>query len=300
MKHSRTIKPKTSEYVFQGVNYVVLTLLTLLFLIPFLIVLSTSFVSSAEYARRGSLILFPQKIDFDAYRVLLTQGSILLNAYKITLFRVVVGTACNLLFTAMLAYGIAKKGIPGRNGIITMVFITMVFYGGLVPSYLLVKSLGLVDSVWSMVFPSLINAWWLIIMKNFFAQIPESLEESAFIDGANAGTVLLRIVVPLSMPIFATIGLFYAVWHWNSWFDASIYINGTTKLPIQVIMRNIVLSMSNQDLNQSVLADMATTPPPAATVRSAVIIVSTLPILLLYPFLQKYFVKGMIVGSLKG
>jgi putative aldouronate transport system permease protein len=176
----------------------------------------------------------------------------------------------------------------------------MIFEGGLIPTYILIKSLGLVDSVWVLVLHMLINPWWLIIMKNFFSQIPDSIEESAIIDGASAPTILVRIILPLSAPILATIGLFYAVWHWNSWFDATIYLNDNAKWPIQVIMRNIVLSMSNSDLNQEVLADLQGLPPPPVTLRSALIVITTVPILLVYPFLQKYFVKGIIIGSIKG
>jgi ABC-type glycerol-3-phosphate transport system permease component len=299
-KHNKLIKRTKSELIFEIVNYLFLTMLTLVFVLPFITVLSTSFVSSEEAARRGSFILLPNNIDFSAYKILLAKGSLIWNGYKITFFRVIVGTILNLTATSMLAYGLSKKKLPGRNAIIGLIFITMIFTGGLVPTYLLMKSLGLINSIWVLVLPMLINPWWLIIMKNFFAQIPDSIEESASMDGASAFTILFRIILPLSTPILATIGLFYAVWHWNSWFDAAIYLTENTKWPVQVIMRNIVLSMSNSDLNQEVLSDLIGVPPPPVTIRSALIVITTIPILLVYPFLQKHFVKGIIIGSVKG
>lgn len=293
------IKMTTGEKVFQIFNYIFLVLLSLTFLIPFLVVFSTSFVSEAEAMRRGSFILIPQKFDLTAYKMLLSGGSILFNAYKITIFRVVVGTFLNLTFTSMLAYGLSKRNLPGRNFFITLIFITMLFGGGLVPTYMLIKSLGLVDSVWVMIIPGLISAWNTIIMRNFFYTIPDSLEESATLDGASPLQILIKIIFPVSLPAFSTIGLFYAVGHWNSWFDAAIYINDRNKMPVQVIMRNIVLTMTTQDLNTEFISDFGVR-PPAQTLKCAVIIVSTVPILCIYPFLQKHFVKGVLVGSIKG
>ncbi|HHY22654.1 MAG TPA: carbohydrate ABC transporter permease, partial [Clostridiaceae bacterium] len=275
------------------------TLLSLTFIVPFLIVLSTSFVSEEEVMRRGAFILMPQKLDLTAYKMLLSGGSILFNAYKVTIFRVVVGTLLNLTFTSMLAYGLSKKNLPGRNLFITMIFITMLFGGGLIPTYMLIKGLRLVNSIWVMIIPGLISAWNMIIMRNFFYTIPDSLEESATLDGATPMQILLKIIFPLSLPAFATIGLFYAVGHWNAWFDAAIYINDRNKMPVQIIMRNIVLTMTTQDVNNEFISDFGVR-PPAQTLKSAVIIISTIPILCIYPFLQKHFVKGIMIGSIKG
>lgn len=295
-----TVKMTKGEKAFQWFNYIFLTILTLVFLVPFLVVFSTSFVTEQEVARRGAFILIPQDFSLTAYKMLLSRGSTLINSYKITLFRVVVGTALNLFFTSTLAYGLSKKKLPGRNFFITLIFITMMFGGGLIPNFMLIKALGLYNEVWVMVIPGLISAWNMILMKNFFIQIPESLEESAMLDGANPFRILISIILPLSMPIMATIGLFYAVGHWNAWFDASIYINDSRKLPVQVFMRNIVLAMSHKELDGTVLNEAAGVRPTAETIKSAVIIISTLPILCVYPFIQKYFVKGMMVGSIKG
>ncbi|WP_028612276.1 carbohydrate ABC transporter permease [Paenibacillus harenae] len=291
------LKPAASERAFDAVNIVLLIVLSLLFLIPFLAVIATSFISAEESMRRGAFVLIPEKLDLSAYDMLLNRGMIIYNAYKVTLFRVTAGTFLNLLLTATLAYGLARRTLPGRNVLVLIIFLTMIFHGGLIPNYMLIDKLGLKDTLWVLIFPGLISAWNLFIMRNFFLTLPEELEESAIIDGASPPLILWKIVVPLSMPAFATIGLFYAVHHWNDWFSASIYINDQSKMPIQVVMRNILLSGLLQDETQ---VELVRDPPPAATLKSAVIVISTLPIMFVYPFIQKYFVRGMMVGSIKG
>lgn len=291
------IKPTTSERIFDAANIVFLIFLSLMFVIPFLAVLSTSFISAEESMRRGAFVLIPERLDFAAYDVLLNRGKIILNAYQVTIFRVIVGTILNLLFTSMLAYGLARRSLPGQNALVLFIFLTMIFQGGLIPNYMLMDTLGLKDTLWVLILPSLISAWNLFILRNFFMGLPEELEESAVIDGATPLLILFKIVIPLSMPAMATIGLFYAVHHWNDWFGASIYMNDVNKMPVQVIMRNILLTGITQNEAQ---LEYVSNPPPAATLKSAVIIISTLPILFAYPFLQKYFVKGVMVGSIKG
>lgn len=291
------LRMTAGERWFNYANVILLGLLSASFLLPFLIVVSTSLISEEESIRRGAFILFPERIDFGAYGMLLNKGSIIFNAYQVTLFRVIVGTALNLLFTSALAYGLARKSLPGRNAIVTYIFITMVFGGGLIPTYMLIDKLGLKDTLWVLILPGLISAWNLFILRNFFLSIPDELEESAILDGATAPHILWKIIIPLSLPAMTTIGLFYAVGHWNTWFDASIYINRRELLPIQVILRNVLLTGTMQDQSADLLGE---TMPPAETLRSAVIVVSTLPILLVYPFIQKYFVKGALIGSIKG
>ncbi|MDF2958923.1 MAG: carbohydrate transporter permease [Paenibacillus sp.] len=291
------LKPTAGERLFDGVNIVLLICLSLMFLIPFLAVLSTSFISAEESMRRGAFVLIPEKIDFTAYDLLLNRGPLIFNAYKVTVFKVVVGTFLNLLFTATLAYGLSRRSLPGKNALVLIIFLTMIFHGGLIPTYMLIDNLGIKDTLWVLVLPGLVSAWNLFIMRNFFMGLPEELEESAIIDGASPAVILWKIVIPLSMPAVATIGLFYAVHHWNDWFGASIYINEPTKLPVQVVMRNILLSGVTQNETQ---LEFIHDPPPAATLKSAVIVISTLPILFVYPFIQRYFVKGVMVGSIKG
>ncbi|MDQ0898962.1 MULTISPECIES: carbohydrate ABC transporter permease [unclassified Paenibacillus] len=291
------IKPTVGEHTFDVFNILILAVLSLLFLIPFLAVFSTSFISAEESMRRGAFVLIPEKIDFGAYDMLLNRGMIIYNAYKVTFFRITVGTFLNLLFTATLAYGLSRRTLPGRNTFVLIIFITMIFHGGLIPTYMLIDKIGLKDTLWVLVIPGLISAWNLFIMRNFFLALPEELEESAIIDGATPAVILWKIIIPLSMPAIATIGLFYTVHHWNDWFGASIYINSQSLLPIQVIMRNILLTGLLQDETQ---VEYIRDPPPAASLKSAVVMISTLPILFVYPFIQKYFVKGMMVGSIKG
>lgn len=293
------MKPQSrGDRAFNVCNIIFIALVTLLFILPFWIVLATSFVGQLESARRGAYQLYAEQIDLSSYKTLLSGGSVIYRAYGVTIFRIVVGTALNLLFTVGLAYGMSKKEMPGCKGITMFVFFTMLFSGGLVPRFLLISKLGLIDSTWALILPGLVDAWNALLMRNFFMQIPESLEESAKIDGASTMTILLRIVLPLSLASIATIGLFYAVWHWNSWFDAAMYINSREKYPVQILLRNIVLSASNQDLNNELMSEAIR--PPAESIKSAAIIVTTVPVLFIYPFVQKYFVKGVMVGGIKG
>jgi len=297
------MKLSAGERVFEVFNTVFLMCLGAVFLIPVLTVLSTSLISPEEYARRGAFILVPQAISFQAYRLLLAQGSIIYNAYLVTIFRTTVGTFLDLAMTSSLAYVLARKQLPGRTFLTLFVFLTMIFSGGLIPTFVLVGTLGLLNSVWSLILPGLINPWFLLIMRNFFMAIPAELEEAATVDGANPLTIFWKIVLPLSLPSIATIGLFYAVWHWNSWFDAAIFIRDQDKMPIQVILRSL---LDQSQVFQSQIQDPALANadpravPPGPVLDAAMIVISTVPILVVYPFIQKYFVKGALIGSVKG
>ncbi|AVM69478.1 carbohydrate ABC transporter permease [Lachnospiraceae bacterium oral taxon 500] len=293
-------KQFSGEKIFQIFDITLMCIFMVLVLIPVFTVLMTSFVSEAEIAQRGTFIIIPQKFDFSAYKMLLASGKNILRAYGNTLFRVLIGTFLNLLFTITLAYGLSRKNLKGRNLFTAFVFFTMFFSGGLIPTFILVKSLNLLDSRWSMIFPGLINTWNLLIMRNFFYAIPKSLEEAAIIDGANDMQILTKVVLPLSKASIATIGLFYAVAHWNAWFDAMLYINKTSLLPMQNILRNIITAASNiGDLGAEAYNSLDVI-PPSQSIRAATIVITTLPILTVYPFIQKYFVKGVMVGSIKG
>lgn len=289
-------KKTTGDIVFRVINYTFLILLTLAFVIPFLLIFGTSFVTKQEIAARG-FVFFPNDWDFSAYKLLLSSGSDLLRSYGVTIFRIVVGTALNLLVTGGFAYAISKKRLPGRSFLIGMAFVTMVFGGGLIPTYMVVDLLGLVDSVWALIIPSLLSVWNMLILRNFFSTIPESLEESAFLDGATPIQIFFKIIIPLSAPALATIGLFYAVDHWNAWFDAAIYLNDPHKYPVQLVLRKYVMNMSYTEMKFDLAAGAN---PPDTAIKSAVIVISTFPILCIYPFVQKYFVKGVMVGSVKG
>jgi putative aldouronate transport system permease protein len=291
------VKLSRGERIFEIFNTLFLTLISVIFILPLFTVLSTSLIGEAEYARRGLFFLWPDEPVLTAYELLLSSSSVVLNAYTITLFRVIVGTFLNLVFTVTLAYVLARRNLPGRTLMTLFVFVTMVFSGGLIPSFILMDTIGLLNNIWVMIIPGLISPWNMLIMRNFFMAFPQELEEAAIMDGANPVTILLRVVLPLSLPAIATIGLFYAVGHWNAWFDAAIYIKDLRKLPVQVILRGI--------LQQAVMLEPETLGniqlmPPSAALQSAMVVISTVPILCVYPFIQKHFVKGALVGSIKG
>jgi len=293
------IKMSASRRLFVIFNYVILTLLSLVFVLPMLSLVSTSLVSQAEIQERGNLFLFPRKIDYSAYKILLNKDSIVWNAYGITLFRVAVGTLIQMTVTCMLAYALSKKDLPFRGIITGFVLVPMFISGGLVPTYLLIKQLGLIDSLWVLVIPNAMSIYNMLLLRNFFMSIPITLEESAVLDGATPLRTLWSIILPLSLPSIMTIGMFYAVGHWNEWFDAAIYINSSSKLPMQSVMRNIVQQYTVSDL-EAMSDEAMLNRIPQQTVQNATVVVATLPILVAYPFVQKYFIKGVMVGSLKG
>jgi putative aldouronate transport system permease protein len=301
-KQEGGMKLSRGEKIFEIFNTIFLILISTVFLIPFISVLSTSFISNAEYVRRGVFILFPEKIDFGAYDLLLNRSSTVLNSFMISIFRVSVGTFFNLVFTFPLAYVLARPRLTGRTLLTMFVFFTMIFSGGLVPNFLVVENLGLINSFWAMILPGLINPWWMLIMRNFIMGIPEEMHEAAIMDGASPLTIMTRIIIPLSMPAIATIGLFYAVWHWNSWFDAAIYLSNRMLFPMQLVLRAILEAGLGYESTGTgmITASELTEPPPGEVLKAAMIIVSTVPILVVYPFIQKYFVKGVMVGSIKG
>ena len=286
-----------SETFFNFLIIIILLILTLSFLLPFIIVLSTSLISELEWAERGGHVLYPKNLSFAAYEILFGKSYVLFNAYQITFLRVTLGTFCNMIFTTSLAYALAQKDLPGRVPLTFLVFFTMIFNGGLIPHFLLVDFLNLRNTIFALFVPTLINGWYLLIMRNFFMKIPRDLVDAAIIDGASPFKILVNVVLPLSMPVIATISLFYAVYHWNEWFYASIYISENDMKPMQIILRGLLNQATMQGIDNISFMEE---PPPAASLRSALIIFSTVPILLVYPFIQRYFIKGIMVGGVKG
>ncbi|MDQ6418431.1 carbohydrate ABC transporter permease [Paenibacillus sp. LHD-117] len=274
--------------------YIVLITLSVLCLFPFLYVVAVSVTPESEVLRRG-VVIIPESVTLAGYfEVFRSHG--IGQAYKITLFRTIVGTALNLLFTIIAAYPLSKKYLPGRSSFLLFIVFTMMFSGGLIPSYLVIRSLGLLDTPWVLIIPGLISAFNLVIIKGFFEQLPAEIEESARVDGASELQSLWKIILPLSMPVLATISLFYAVGHWNSYFDAIVFINDTDLMPLQVVLRNILLNVQAQ--SAEVLSDMERVSTIA--MQMAAVVVTTVPILIVYPFLQKHFTKGVLMGSVKG
>ena len=280
--------------LFDIFNYSFLLIFSVACGLPFLYILAVSFTSPEEVAR-GGIILFPKEWSLASYRYIFSTDT-LIRSLMVSIYITVVGTFINLLFTSLMAYPLSKPHIRGRKFILLAVLFTMLFGGGLIPTYFVVKALGLTNTLWSLMIPSAISAFNLIVLKNFFGQIPDGLEDSAKIDGCSDLGVLFRIVLPLSMPAMATFALFYAVSHWNQFFNAVMYINDNTKWPIQVLLREIVILAQSRIGDASI--DEAQIQP--LTIRMAVIVFATVPILFVYPFLQKHFTKGVLLGSVKG
>jgi putative aldouronate transport system permease protein len=288
--------PSLSSRLFDWFNVTLLLLFALATTLPFIHIVGTSFASEKEVLTRD-FILFPTQFSLDAYRIIFSSDRTV-NSLLITVFITVAGTVINLLFTSLMAYPLSRRDLIGRQPIMLMVVFTILFGGGMIPSYLLVKELGLINSLWSLMIPGAISSFNLIILKNFFQQMPDGIEESAKIDGATDLGILFRIILPLSLPALATFGLFYAVGHWNTFMAAILYINDSNKWPIQVLLRSFVLLSQGGLQDSDNVADSVQVPPE--TVKMAVITVATLPILCVYPFLQKHFAKGVLLGSVKG
>ena len=268
-------------------------------ILPFVYIIGASFASEYELATRPMFII-PQDVTLDAYTYIFSSNKIA-NGFMNSIFITVVGTIINLFFTITMAYALSKTRLRGRNFFLNMVIFSMFFSGGMIPSYIVIANmLHLKDTYWSVLLPGAISAYNMMIVKNFFQSIPQELEDSAAIDGSTDIGILWRIVLPLSLPILATFGLFYAVGHWNAYFGAMIYMPGARdKWPLQVLLREIII-LSNSSAGDMANMDPEFVQPPEQSVKMAVIVVSTVPIMCVYPFLQKYFVKGVMVGALKG
>ncbi|PRA02093.1 MULTISPECIES: carbohydrate ABC transporter permease [unclassified Paenibacillus] len=283
--------------VFDIFNYVMLGILGILTVLPFLYIIGNSFATEAEITER-SFFLIPKVFSLSAYEYIFSSSTIF-RSIGVSIFITVAGTLVNLFFTLTMAYPLSRSDFWGRNVMMNMVIFSMLFGGGMIPTYLVIRGLGLLDSYWALMLPGAISAFNLIVVKNFFQQMPPGLEEAARIDGCSDLGVLWRIVLPLSKPVIATFALFYAVGHWNNFFSALLYISDSDKWPLQVMLRQIVL------LSQASVGDMANmdpnfVQPPEQSIKMAVIVVGTIPILLVYPFLQKHFAKGVMLGSIKG
>lgn len=287
----------------KAVIYTVVAVLSLLCLLPFVNVLAVSLSSSAAIYANPHMLL-PSQMTLEAYKYIF-KTRVLINSLMVTVFATAVGTLMNLFATTTAAYSLSKSNVPGQKLMMWLILIPMLFGAGLIPTYLLVRSLGLIDSVWVLVVVGLVAPFFVILMRNFFWTIPESLFESAEIDGAGELTILTLIVLPMSKSVLATIGLFYAVGHWNDYFTGLFYINSNDKWPLQVVLKSIIIDfnmagMSNtgkMTMGQDTTLSLILQPE---NIRAACIVFSIVPIIMLYPFLQKYFVKGVVIGAVKG
>lgn len=279
--------------VFDVFNIALMVLVSIIALVPFIYVLAGSFATESELATR-SFFLWPETFSTEAYSAIFS-SSAFLRALITTILVTAVGTAVQLVLTAAMAYPLSKSNLPGGRTMMALIVFTMVFSGGMIPTFLVVKDLGLLDNYWALILPAAINPFSLIIIKNFFQQLPNELEESAKIDGANELQTLWSIVLPLSKPVLATFALFYAVGIWNDFMSPLLYLNDNSMWTLQMFLRQVTVAT-----DMTVVEQDPTQLPPAQGIKFAVIIVATLPIILFYPFLQKHFAKGMLIGSVKG
>lgn len=287
---------KTFIYIFLGFALIIV-------LYPVIYIVSASISDPAE-VNSGKMWLLPKGITFDGYK-LIFQNSDIWRGYLNTIFYTALGTLINLAVTIPAAYALARKDLYGRNFFMGMFVLTMFFSGGLIPTYLVVKNLGLIDTVWAMVLPNAAAVWNIVIARVFFqATVPKELEEAAIIDGASNFKMFIKIILPLSAPIIAVMALFYGVGHWNGYFNALIYLSDKELFPLQLVLREILVlqEMSSQstNLSGSMAEALHSKQQLAAIIKYGVMIVSTLPIIVMYPFLQRFFVNGVMVGSLKG
>jgi putative aldouronate transport system permease protein len=280
------------------VNYIVLTLISLTMLFPFFYVFSVSLTDPDTYVQ-GEFLLIPKDFSLDAYKFVLGTGQ-LWNSLQSTVFITVVGTVLNLFFTMTFAYVLTKNGMPGWKFFTYMVLLILFFNAGLVPSYLLIKELGLMNSLWALILPGLTNPWALFVVRSFYKSIPGSLEEAAYIDGANDLQIFQKVILPLSKPIMAAFSLFFAVGLWNTYLSGIFYIQDPQKWPLQVFLSQMIIE-SNTSMGSSINFDeFNRVPPPSETIKMASLVLVMLPILVVYPFLQKHFAKGVLLGSVKG
>lgn len=289
------IKQTKSEKVFDKLNILILTMIALTMLFPFYYMFVVSFATYEEFVQ-SDLLLFPKKWVLDAYSYILGSKEFV-RSLGVSIYITIVGTFVSLLLTAMMGYALSRK-ILGQKIYLFLVLFTFVFGAGMIPTYMVVQATGLMDSLWALIIPTAISSFNLIVMRQFFVNLPDDLTEAAIIDGANDLQIFTRIILPLSKPALAAFGLFYAVGIWNSYFTALLYLSDPAKWTVQVVLRQLVI------LNQGNMLDLRAqmgmdNPPPAETIGMAAILIATVPILIVYPFLQKHFAKGVMLGSVK-
>jgi putative aldouronate transport system permease protein len=291
------IKISAGEKVFDGLNILFMCILILIMVYPVWHVICYSFSSPVEIMKHKGLVFLPLKFSFKAYMSML-QNPMILRGYINTIYIVAVSLIFNVLLTSIGAYVVSRKNALLSAPVMVMIVFTMYFSGGMIPTYFTIKDLGLLDSLWSVILPAAINTFNLIILKTAFLSIPDSIEESARIDGAGHYLILFGIILPLAKASLSVIILYYAVSHWNSWFNAMLYLNKRELFPLQLVLREILIQNNTSDMTIGV--DTADRALIAESIKYAVIVVATLPILCIYPFIQKYFTKGVMIGAVKG
>lgn len=296
--HRRKMQSSRSDKIFDTCNFIFLTFIFLIVAYPLIYIISCSF-SDAKLVMAGKIWFLPKGFNLEAYKSVLSDKSVLMGYYNSFIYTIA-GTTLNIIFTLLAAYPLSRKDFRGGKLITFLFTFTMMFSGGLIPTYQVVQNLGLLDTRLSIILPGLIVVWNLIVAKTFFqASIPFELYEAAGIDGAGDIRTFVSIVLPVSKPIIAVIALYYAVGHWNAFFDAMIYLKTKTLYPLQIILRNILI-LNEMGGDVADLEELADLQAMSALLKYSLIIVATIPVMALYPFIQKYFVKGIMIGAVKG
>ncbi len=285
------------ERVFSAINLILLALLAVATVFPILYVISVSVTPVAVLAKYGRFQIIPREVTFDAYEYILLRSSLIPRAFWNSFVITALGTTINMVLTATMAYPLSRRNLPFRNFWLAFVLIPMLFSGGLIPLFILVKNLGMINTYWAVTLPMAISTFNLLIMKSFFESIPDEIVESAQLDGASDFVILPRIVLPLSKPVLATLALFYGVGHWNGFFHALMFLNSSHLQPLQVVLRNILTDVAGTEM-ADVLEVMEVL--PGETMKMAAVVISVLPLMLVYPLLQRHFTKGVLLGSIKG
>lgn len=283
--------------VGNGLKAAILIVIVLLVVLPFLSVIATSLATEKEIAQAGGLVLIPLHPTLQSYLTIF-QGGVVTRAVIVSVGITVIGTAFSMLATVTLAYSLSRPGVVGAKFVLLIALFTLLFTPGIIPNYLLIKQLGLLNSYAALILPLLIGTFNMIVLRSFFMNIPQELIDSARMDGASDLTILTRIALPLSKAVLAVIALFYAVAYWNAFFQALIYLNDASMWPLQLVLRLYVLQ--GAPLPGSSIASEGGVPPPPESIQMAVVVIATVPILLVYPFLQKYFTRGVLTGAVKG
>jgi len=295
------MKYRGTERAYQVFVYTLISLLLLGSLFPLMYVLGLSFTSEAEWISRGNTMVIPFQPTLTGYKNVIIKSTRFTGAFVISVLRTVIGTIMVMAFTLVTGYAASRPKMPGRGVLIGMVLITILFVGGLIPTFLVVRGTGLYDSFWSMIIPGLVFPWAVLVFKQFFLNVPKEVEESAHMDGASEVTLMTRINIPMSKAVIAALAMFTAVGHWNSWFDALIYLQNEKLEPLQLLLRNMFVNTNigyeMNAINQTFSTEQRVS---ATSLRMAVTVIGTVPILAIFPFLQKHFTKGVYTGSVKG
>jgi putative aldouronate transport system permease protein len=294
---SRLNRYTTGDFIFDGVNSAFLIFLMFVTIYPMYYVLVASVTNNMTLLASPGFLWFPKGFNVESYRLAFTHP-LIVSGYKNILFVMVVGLAVNIVLTLFTGFFLAAKDVFFKKPVLFIILFTMFFSGGMIPGFLNIRSLGLYNSLWALILPGAVSVYNCIICRTAIMSIPESLSESARIDGANDLTILFRIIAPLIKPTMVVLILYYGIGHWNSWFHASIYIRDTVKLPIQNILRSILIA--NSDILNAAATERDQIDQFSETIKYAAIVITTVPVLCIYPFLQRFFVKGVMIGSVKG